>query len=42
MGLGCGNPIAIDNLKDGETVLDLGCGGALIVFLQVKSLVKQD
>jgi len=27
MGLGCGNPQAIASLKEGETVLDLGCVG---------------
>ena len=25
--LGCGNPIAIAELREGETVLDLGSGG---------------
>ena len=33
MGLGCGNPQAIAELSTGETVVDLGCGGGLDVFL---------
>lgn len=33
MGLSCGNPTAIANLKEGETVVDLGSGGGLDVFL---------
>jgi len=33
MGLGCGNPVALAGLKDGETVLDLGSGGGIDVFL---------
>lgn len=33
MGLGCGNPQAIANLKPGETVLDLGSGGGFDCFL---------
>ena len=33
MGLSCGNPTAIANLRDGETVVDLGSGGGLDIFL---------
>ena len=33
MGLGCGNPIAIASLKEGETVVDLGSGGGIDCFL---------
>jgi arsenite methyltransferase len=33
MGLGCGNPLAIADLREGETVLDLGSGGGLDCFL---------
>src|SRR4026207_1835916 len=33
MGLSCGNPTAIANLRVGETVVDLGSGGGLDVFL---------
>ncbi|MDD4347010.1 MAG: arsenite methyltransferase [Desulfitobacteriaceae bacterium] len=33
MGLGCGNPIAIAALKEGEIVLDLGSGGGFDSFL---------
>lgn len=38
MGLGCGNPIAIANLREGETVLDLGCGGGFDCFLASKKV----
>src|SRR6266852_4184181 len=33
LGLSCGNPTATANLKPGEVVVDLGCGGGLDVFL---------
>lgn len=33
LGLGCGNPTALAELKEGEVVLDLGSGGGIDVFL---------
>lgn len=33
MGLGCGNPVALASLQAGDTVLDLGSGGGIDVFL---------
>ncbi|MCX6776120.1 MAG: arsenite methyltransferase [Candidatus Micrarchaeota archaeon] len=33
MGLGCGNPTALADLREGETVLDLGAGAGIDVFL---------
>ncbi len=36
LGLSCGNPTAFASLKPGETVVDLGCGGGLDVFLAAK------
>lgn len=33
MGLGCGNPVALAGLREGETVLDLGSGGGIDVFI---------
>jgi SAM-dependent methyltransferase len=34
--LGCGNPLAIAQLNDGETVLDLGSGGGIDVLLSAR------
>ena len=38
LGLGCGNPVALASLKEGETVLDLGSGGGIDVFLSAKKV----
>src|SRR5688572_27814545 len=34
--LGCGNPTALADLREGETVLDLGSGGGIDVFLSAR------
>lgn len=34
--LGCGNPTALAELKTGEVVLDLGCGGGIDVLLSAR------
>ena len=34
--LGCGNPVAVAELADGETVLDLGSGGGIDVLLSAR------
>jgi arsenite methyltransferase len=34
--LGCGNPIAVADLRDGERVLDLGSGGGIDVLLSAR------
>ena len=36
LGLGCGNPISLADLKPGETVLDLGSGAGFDTFLAAK------
>lgn len=38
MGLGCGSPQVIANLKAGETVLDLGSGGGFDCFLAARQV----
>ena len=38
MGLSCGNPTAIAHLRKGETVVDLGAGGGLDVFLAAEKV----
>jgi arsenite methyltransferase len=36
--LGCGNPTAVAELREGETVLDLGSGGGIDVILSAKRI----
>jgi arsenite methyltransferase len=38
LGLGCGNPVALTGLKEGEVVLDLGSGAGIDVFLASKKV----
>ena len=41
LGLGCGNPVALASLKEGETVLDLGSGAGFDCFLAANKVGKQ-
>lgn len=38
LGLGCGNPVAIASLREGETVLDLGSGAGFDCFLAAEKV----
>ncbi|MGP7970197.1 MAG: arsenite methyltransferase [Desulfobaccales bacterium] len=38
LGVGCGNPAALADLKEGEAVLDLGSGAGIDVFLAAKKV----
>jgi ubiquinone/menaquinone biosynthesis C-methylase UbiE len=38
--LGCGNPTAVAELREGETVLDLGSGGGIDVLLSARRVGK--
>ncbi len=38
MGLGCGNPQLIANIKEGEVVIDLGSGGGFDCFLAAEKV----
>jgi ubiquinone/menaquinone biosynthesis C-methylase UbiE len=40
LGLGCGNPIALASLREGETVLDLGSGAGFDCFLAAHRVGK--
>lgn len=37
-GLGCGNPTALAEIHEGETILDLGSGGGIDVFLAANKI----
>ncbi len=41
LGLGCGNPVALASLAEGETVLDLGSGAGFDCFLAANKAGKQ-
>ena len=38
LGLGCGNPVALATLREGQTVLDLGSGAGFDCFLAAKAV----
>jgi arsenite methyltransferase len=40
LGLGCGNPVALASLKDGDVVLDLGSGAGFDAFLAARRVGK--
>jgi arsenite methyltransferase len=40
LGLGCGNPVALASLKEGETVVDLGSGAGFDCFLAANQVGK--
>ncbi len=41
LGLGCGNPVALASLKEGEVVLDLGSGAGFDCFLAAQRVGKR-
>lgn len=40
LGLGCGNPVALASLREGDTVLDLGSGAGIDCFLAAQKVGK--
>jgi len=40
LGFGCGNPVALASLKEGDIVLDLGSGAGLDAFLSAQRVGK--
>src|SRR5215471_16713756 len=41
LGLGCGNPLAIASLREGQVVLDLGSGAGFDCFLAARAVGKR-
>ncbi len=41
LGLGCGNPVALASLEEGDTVLDLGSGAGFDCFLAANKVGKE-
>lgn len=41
LGLGCGNPVSLASLKEGETVLDMGAGAGFDCFLAADKVGKK-
>ncbi len=41
LGLGCGNPVALASLKEGDAVLDLGSGAGFDCFLAANKVGKE-
>jgi ubiquinone/menaquinone biosynthesis C-methylase UbiE len=41
LGLGCGNPVAIASIKEGDVVVDLGSGAGFDAFLAAKKVGKK-
>lgn len=41
LGLGCGNPVALASLKEGQVVLDLGSGAGFDCFLAARKVGKR-
>ncbi|QDS95909.1 Arsenical resistance operon trans-acting repressor ArsD [Roseimaritima multifibrata] len=41
MGVSCGNPLALAGVREGEVIVDLGCGGGMDVFLAARKVGDQ-
>ncbi len=41
LGLSCGNPFAVAGIRQGETVVDLGCGAGFDVFQAARKVGEE-